>query len=108
VIDIEETIASNLFACRAGMMPSQSWFMNSHFAFMRSQSAWAISMLKPCMLPAASIDSKGGYVASTPMRIVLQSLFWASADPATRAIRAAAAAKRLRLNILDSLPSLGS
>src|SRR3546814_10708734 len=52
VIDIEAMMASYLRACRAGMMPSQSWVISSHSTFISSQSALAMSMSKPTRLPS--------------------------------------------------------
>src|SRR5258707_14181453 len=61
VIEIEESITSNLPATSAGMMPSKSWLVYSHFTFSSSQIALRMSMSKPTNLPLASIDKFVGF-----------------------------------------------
>ena len=59
-MDIEATMASNLFSSRAGMMPSHACSTHSHFTFASAQTASAISISKPESLPLASMLMKGG------------------------------------------------
>ena len=60
VIDIEATTMSIFFACSAGIMPSKSICTSVHCAFISAQSALAMSMSKPTILPSGAIELNGG------------------------------------------------
>ncbi|MNE64627.1 hypothetical protein D3C80_1600480 [compost metagenome] len=61
VTAIDDMIASNLRARRAGIMPSNSLCTQVHLTCSLAQMALPSSMSKPCRLPSAATDSKGGY-----------------------------------------------
>ena len=60
VIDIDDSTPSNFFAFSAGIIPSKSFSIQTHFAFRRAQISLPRSTSKPTTLPLASFDSNGG------------------------------------------------
>jgi hypothetical protein len=60
VIETEAITMSSFFACRPGIMPSKSCCTSVHCAFISAQSALAMSMSKPTILPSAPTELNGG------------------------------------------------
>ncbi|MNW18564.1 hypothetical protein D3C71_2181790 [compost metagenome] len=60
VMFIAELMASNFFAFRPGIRPSNEVSTQLHLAAMRSQTALPTSMSKPTSWPSACLLSNGG------------------------------------------------